>query len=113
MIDKEICSVSGLLPNPEAPCSTRLEYFWQGTEPTELDVVPKDIWVVNTTGLPFKEGDSTDGLVLQKHQVLSDPFTKDYCVDCSRPLDEKGQPQYEQYQIDMQSYYAQYDQRKP
>ena len=113
VIDKEICSVSGLLPNPEAPCSTRLEYFWQGTEPTQLDSVQKDIWVVNTTGLPFKEGDSTDGLVLQKHHVLSDPFTKDFCLDCSRPLDEKGQPQYEQYQIDMQSYYAQYDQRKP
>ncbi len=111
VIDKEICSVSGLLPNPEAPCSTRLEYFWQGTEPTELDAVPKDIWVVNTTGLPFKEGDSTDGLVLQKHQLLSDPLTTEYCLDCSRPLDDKGQPQYEQYQIDMQSYYAQYDQR--
>src|SRR5258708_270026 len=31
-----ICTVSGLLPDPAHPCPTRFEYFWKGTEPTTL-----------------------------------------------------------------------------
>jgi membrane carboxypeptidase/penicillin-binding protein len=111
VVDKEICAVSGLLPDPAAPCQTRMEYFWQGTEPKELDPQPREAWINQTTGLPIKEGDSQDNLVLQKHYLLSDPFTKDYCVDCTRALDDKGQPVYEQYIVDMQKYYAGYDER--
>jgi hypothetical protein len=88
-----------------------MEYFWQGTEPKELDPQPREAWINQTTGLPIKEGDSQDNLVLQKHYLLSDPFTKDYCVDCTRALDDKGQPVYEQYIVDMQKYYAGYDER--
>jgi hypothetical protein len=52
-----------------------------------------------------------DNLILQKHQLLSDPFTKDYCVDCTRPVDDKGQVQYEQYTVDLQDFYAHFDER--
>ncbi|MBI5151468.1 MAG: transglycosylase domain-containing protein [Candidatus Pacebacteria bacterium] len=111
VIDKEVCALSGLLPNPEAPCQTRVEYFWEGTEPIDLDPLPRDTWIVSTTGLPPKEGDSIDGLQLQKKLLLSDPFTRDFCVDCVRPIDEKGHVVYEQHDVDMQQFYAHYDER--
>lgn len=111
VIDKEICALSGLLPNPESPCQTRIEYFWKGTEPTELDTPPRDTWIVPTKGLPPVEGDPMDNLLLQKHQLVSDPFTKDYCVDCTRPVNDKGQVQYEQYTVDLQDFYAHFDER--
>ena len=36
---------------------------------------------------------------LQKHVVLSDPFTQNYCLDCTRPVNEQGKVQYERYTI--------------
>jgi len=111
VVDKEICAISGLLPNPESPCQTRIEYFWKGTEPTELDAPPRDTWIVPSKGLPPVEGDSMDGLILEKHLLLSDPFTKDYCVDCVRPVDDKGNIQYEQHIVDLQDFYAHFDER--
>ncbi|HSW89465.1 MAG TPA: transglycosylase domain-containing protein [Patescibacteria group bacterium] len=92
-----ICATSGLVPDPNSPCPTRTEYFWQGTQPNQLDASYRDIWIVPTTGLPPKAGDSTDGLQTQHHEMLSDPFTKDYCVDCTRPVDDKGHTVFEQY----------------
>ncbi len=111
VVDKEVCTISGLLPNPEAPCQTRVEYFWKGTEPTELDSPPRDTWIVPSKGLPPIEGDPMDNLIIEKHQLLSDPFTKDYCVDCVRPVDDKGRVQYEQYTVDLQDFYAHFDER--
>jgi hypothetical protein len=52
-----------------------------------------------------------DGLTIEKHYLLSDPFTKDYCVDCTRPIDDKGRVQYEQYTVDLQDFYARFDER--
>lgn len=92
VIGINICAVSGLLPDPTAPCTTRFEYFWKGTEPTTTDTaIPRDVPIVPSTGLVFKEGDSPDGLVTEKHILLSDPFTQNFCVDCRRALDDKGQ----------------------
>ncbi len=90
-----VCSVSGLLPDPNAPCSTRSEFIWKGTEPTLLDPLPHDTWIVPSLGIPPKEGDPIEGLNLEKHLILSDPFTAEYCVDCTRPVDEKGQTVFE------------------
>lgn len=96
-----ICSMSGLLPNPEYPCQTRSEFFWEGTEPTQIENIRKETWIDPTTGLPPKAGESWEGidLQLQTHTMLSDPFTTDYCLDCTRPVNEEGQVQYERYTI--------------
>ena len=53
------------------------------------------MWIIPTLGIPPKEGDPLDGLNLEKHLLLSDPFSKDYCVDCARPVDEKGNTVFE------------------
>lgn len=95
VVSSNICVTSGLISDPAAPCPTRSEFFWKGTEPTALDPQPRDTWIIPTLGIPPKEGDPLDGLALEKHLLLSDPFTKDYCVDCHRPLDDKGNSIYE------------------
>ncbi len=95
VIGKDVCIVSGLLPDPVAPCATRSEFFWKGTEPTTLDTLPRDTWIVPSLGIPPKEGDPLDGLNLEKKLLLSDPFTKDYCVDCQRAVDDKGNSLFE------------------
>lgn len=101
VITQQICTLSGLLPNPEAPCTTRTEYFWEGTEPTEVEQISKEIWVDPTTGIQPPFGVSWEGLNLQleRHTVLTDPFTLDYCLDCTRATNEEGKVQYEQYTI--------------
>lgn len=101
VVAAQVCTMSGLLPNPESPCTTRTEYFWEGTEPTIVENISKEIWIDPTTGLPPPAGQSWEGLnlQLQKHIVLSDPFTQDYCLDCTRPVDDKGKTQYEKYTI--------------
>ncbi len=90
-----VCVLSGKLPNPVSPCQTRSEFFWKGTEPTEIDPGISDTWINPTTGIPPKEGDSLDGLVMEKHTLVSDFFEKNYCLDCVRPLGPDGQPHYE------------------
>lgn len=101
VIAKSICTLSGLLPGPENPCTTRTEYFWEGTEPETIESISKEIWIDPTTGVQPKKGQSTEGmnLVLERHTVLSDPFTQDYCLDCTRPVNEQGKTQYERYII--------------
>lgn len=102
VVGANICTVSGLLPDPANPCPTRYEYFWKGTVPTALDnALPRDIWINPATGLPPKPGDPTDGLQTQSHILLSDPFTQDFCLDCSRPVDDKGHTAYEQYNVSL------------
>ncbi len=91
VVATSICTVSGQLSDPAHPCPTRFEYFWSGTQPTTLDTgFPRDVSIVPTTGLPFKDGDPVDGQVTQQHVLLSDPFTQNFCVDCTRPVDDKG-----------------------
>ncbi|MEO8581472.1 MAG: transglycosylase domain-containing protein [Patescibacteria group bacterium] len=101
VVAAQVCTMSGLLPNLESPCSTRTEYFWEGTEPTAIENISKEIWIDPTTGLPPTFGQSWEGLdlQLQRHTVLSDPFTTDYCLDCTRTVDDKGKVQYERYSI--------------
>ncbi|MEP7166959.1 MAG: transglycosylase domain-containing protein [Candidatus Woesebacteria bacterium] len=95
IVSGNVCITSGLLPDPAAPCPTRSEFFWSGTIPTALDPQPRDTWIIPTLGIPPKEGDPVDGLTLEKHLLMSDPFSKDYCVDCHRPVDDKGNTVFE------------------
>lgn len=65
----------------EAQCQNRFEYFIKGTGEQNL-IERKEIWIDPTTGRPPEEG-QTEGLHLEEHVVASDPFIKDYCVDCN------------------------------
>ncbi len=98
VISRPICSITGLVSNPDSHCNTRNEFFWEGTEPGSFEVLQREIWVKNDTGFEPEEGD-TDNIKLELHTVLSDPFTQDYCVDCARPTDEEGKPIPKKYDV--------------
>ena len=43
-------------------------------------------WVARSS----EEGDDTVDRDLEEHLVLSDPFVKDFCIDCTYPQNEEG-----------------------
>jgi len=94
VVQVPICSQYGGLA--QEGCTTTNEFFWQGTEPQTAASIRNQTWIVGQTGLPAREGDPTDQLRLEEHLLLTDPFTRDYCLDCTRnPLqtfDDQGQP---------------------
>lgn len=119
IISATVCSLSGLLPNPERPCSTRTELFIEGTVPKELDNSIRGIWINKDTNLPAFTGEvppdqvSTDNLELREHTILSDPLTRDFCLSCPWPqeLTPEGTPSgktaYPQQTINLETFYGQ------
>lgn len=91
IVSRPICTISGLVSNPDFPCATREELFWDGTQPGVFDQATAEIWVKEDSGFVPEPGE-TEGLTLRTHQVLSDPTYQDYCVDCPVPTDEEGKP---------------------
>ncbi len=94
------CKRSGDLPNEATPadkqCEMASEIFWKGTEPQSQENVWRGTWVAGQTGLPPQKDDPTDQLKFEEHTLLTDPFTRDYCLDCTRQLvdgvDKDGNP---------------------
>ncbi len=85
VVQAPFCRRSGALPNPAGPeCEMASDYFWKGTEPQATEAVKNQTWIVSQTGLPAREGDPTDQLKLEERILLTDPFTRDYCLDCQR-----------------------------
>jgi penicillin-binding protein 1C len=70
------------------------ELYWKKSQPSLARYVTKDVWVHPDTGLPLQPGEPTDGLTLQTKTILTDPFTSDFCLDCARPVNDKGEAQY-------------------
>jgi 1A family penicillin-binding protein len=79
-----ICALTGRLPG-DSNCPTRYEYFIRGTEPKEVENNQKTpIPIDKTTNQPAKEG-QTDNVEVKEEQIISDPFTKNFCVTCPIP----------------------------
>ncbi len=98
VVGLQICSLTGLKPNPDSPCETRFEYFIKGQEPGIEPPLKKGVWIDKTTNFPPLPN-ITENLEMQDHLILSDPVQKDYCLDCPKPLNDKGEPQEPAYQI--------------
>lgn len=96
----EFCKRSGDRPNEATPadrqCELMSEIFWKGTEPQSVENVWRGTWIAEQTGLPPGKDDPTDKLKFEEHILLTDPFTRDYCLDCTRQLidtvDKDGNP---------------------
>lgn len=91
VVSKSICTLTGLTPTQEYPCETRSDYFIKDITPPGNIPTEKEIWVRRSDKYPLLPGDTTIDLDLERHLVLSDPFVKDFCLDCRYPVDEKGQ----------------------
>jgi penicillin-binding protein 1C len=87
IIQKAICSDTGLLPPPPgsgASCPTRFEYFIKGSEPTMGEPSAQDVMVdKNTQNLPAKG--QTDNLESKSEVIYTDPTGDRYCLTCPRP----------------------------
>lgn len=94
----QVCQLSGFRPNPEFPCATRFEYFIKGQEPSLEPNLKKGVWIDKSTNRPPLPG-VTENLEMQDHIMLSDPVQKDYCLDCPKELDDKGQIKEPPYNI--------------
>jgi penicillin-binding protein 1C len=96
----DVCA-SGMPPVDNQDCGPKQhELFWRKSQPSNSQYVTKNVWIHGDTGLPMAAGESTDGLQLQTKNVLTDPLTNDFCLDCTRPLTPDGKVSYEQQNID-------------
>lgn len=96
----QVCQLSGFRPNPDSPCETRFEYFIKGQEPLLEPSLKKGVWIDTTTNRPPLPG-VTENLEMQEHIMLSDPVQTDYCLDCPKEINDKGQIKEPPYNINV------------
>jgi len=77
-----VCSNSGTLPSADNPCETRYEYFLEGTMPTTNMITKRELFVNKTTHHPPNNEAEFADVEPREQTVASDPFVKDYCIDC-------------------------------
>jgi hypothetical protein len=98
----DVC-LTGFPPSEdtEESCAQKTkDFYWENGLPSVAKVYRKEYWVHADTGLPYKSGEPTENLKLESHAFYADPVTPDYCADCARPIDDKGQTVYESYTVD-------------
>ncbi len=109
-----VCNQTGSAPATGVECSAHPEYFWSESLPSAPPIEKKNIWVYKDLDQPaffgstttkVTEPTNTDGLELKEHVVMRDPFTRDFCLDCPLPVNEKGKVSYPQVSVDMNSFY--------
>ncbi len=87
VIQKRICSTSGLLPQPDDTpnaCETRFEYFIKGTEPARVDPGMQKVWIDKTTN-NLAAPKQTDNVEERDALVVTDPTGDSYCLTCPHP----------------------------
>lgn len=77
-----VCSDSGTLPVDGNSCSTRYEYFIKDTVPTVSGISKRELFVNKTTHHPPNNESEFADVEPREQTVVSDPFVKDYCLDC-------------------------------
>ena len=94
----QVCNLTGLLATIENGCESHSEFFINGVLPPGQDKAPtrKQVWVRRSDKYPIFPGDETIDRDLEEHTVVSDPFTKDFCLDCAYPVNDKGSVQWPQ-----------------
>ncbi|RJR24107.1 PBP1A family penicillin-binding protein [Candidatus Microgenomates bacterium] len=83
IIGTSICSISGLLPG-DSGCTTRYEYFIEGTVPTETESLRKQILIDKTNGSPVQPGQNIppENIEPQEHPAIVDLTGSIFCLDC-------------------------------
>ena len=87
VIQKRICSTSGLLPQPDDTpnaCETRFEYFIKGTEPARVDPGMQKVWIDKTTN-NLAAPKQTDNVEERDALVVTAPTGASYCLTCPHP----------------------------
>lgn len=109
-----VCAQTGAAPVSGTECSGRKEYFWKEKLPSQPQVERKNIWVYKDGGQSVfaysvtdkpAEPINTDLIELKEHSVVSDPFVKEYCLDCPPSTNGEGKVVYPQSNVDMSRFY--------
>ncbi len=105
VVGRQVCTFMTVNPDEnKGDCQARFEYFINNTQPHQK-IERKKIMIDKDTGWP-PEADKTDNLEEQEHTVATDPFVKDYCLDCP---EDKRKP----LMIDMAKFKEQQNSPKP
>ncbi len=104
----QVCNQTGLLAQEENQCQSYSEYFIKDILPPGQSGIQtrKQIWVRRSDKIPVIEGDQTIDRDLEEHTVVSDPFTKDFCIDCNYQKNDKGNIQWPSSTINMSTFFA-------
>ncbi len=86
----QVCNLTGLLAQQENQCDSRSEFFINNILPRGQVTTKKQVWVRRSDKYPILEGDETVDRDLEEHTVISDPFVKDFCLDCAYSQNEEG-----------------------
>lgn len=84
VIQKVVCSTSGLIPPSKDSCPTRFEYFIKGSEPKFADTSSQKVFIDKTTNDLAKPG-QTDNVEEKDETIVTDPTGERYCLTCSHP----------------------------
>lgn len=99
VLSAQVCQ-HGMPKQGNEPCQLgATELYWRESKPSLSSVETKEVWIDPRTGLPPPYGEVVEGLVLETRTVYTDPVTDVYCSDCTRPVTEEGNIQYEQYMV--------------
>ena len=82
VVGSSVCSNSGTLPTPEKPCDTRYEYFIENTIPSSSTILERELIINKMTHHPPANESEFADVETKLQLVASDPFVKDYCVNC-------------------------------
>lgn len=102
----QVCNLTGLLAQQENQCETHSEYFIKDHFPLGQSSYPikQQVWVRRSDKFPVLPGDETVDRDLEEHTVVSDPFTKNFCLDCNYPVNDKGNIQWPPTTIDYSTF---------
>lgn len=92
VVSQQVCVLTGLLPSGDNDCETRTELFIEDSLPLPNYSTQKQIWVKRDTKLPPQPNEEVIDLDLETHLVVSDPFIKDFCLDCPYTVETKPNP---------------------
>jgi len=84
MIAVEVCALSGMLPSPECPATTR-EWFVAGTQPTEPDTLYQRVTLDAATGLPATDATPPERRIDRVFVVLP-PQARDWALANHLPM---------------------------
>jgi len=85
IVGRQVCLISGQLPNPQDPCPTRFEYFIKGTEPKEMENLKQMVAIDKTTGQLADDKTPPENQEIQEHPIVKDALNNPYCLDCPAP----------------------------
>lgn len=84
VIQKQVCSDTGLFTQAGGTCPTRLEYFIRGTEKTYGTIANEGVLIDKTTGDLAKKN-QIDNTETKEQTIFTDATGDKYCVSCPHP----------------------------